>query len=113
MEAPSAQRAGLTAKGGVLSVPTYSVVRVKVAQIQDHCPFYKEGDTFLIKQQCFDPSWATPRQFCIHSLKDLYDAYMEVRRGPIGGQRTVGCMDHGKTQFHLERLDDEEGTGWN
>ncbi|MBI3946729.1 MAG: hypothetical protein HY321_12470 [Armatimonadetes bacterium] len=94
-------------------MPAYSVVRIKVSELRGHCPFYKQGDTFLIKQQCLDPSQATPDQFCFHSLKDLYDAYMEVRRGPIGGMRTIGCMDHAKARFQLERMADEEGPGWN
>ena len=78
-----------------------SVVKVTVAQITDQCPFYREGDTFLIRQQCFDPALATPRQFCMHSLKDIYDTYMQVRRGPIGGKERKGCRDKGKALFVL------------
>ncbi len=89
-----------------------SVVKVTVTRITDHCPFYKEGDSFLIRQQCFDPACATPRQFCLHSLKDLYETWREVRRGPVGGKASVGCMDKGKAQFELERLDDADLPGW-
>jgi hypothetical protein len=46
-------------------------------------------------------------------LKDLYDTYLQVRRGPVGSTGRVGCMDHGKTQFEIERLPDEGGAGWN
>ena len=91
----------------------FSVVKITVTQITDHCPFYKPGDTFFIKQQCFDPALATPRQFCIHTLHDLYPVYMQVRKGPVGGKATQGCLDEGKAQFEIERLADEEGKGWN
>ena len=91
----------------------YSVVKVTVVKITDHCPFYKQGDTFYIRQQCFDPTVATPRQFCIHSLKDIYDTYMQVRKGPVGGKARRGCIDADKALFEMERLADEEGKGWN
>ncbi len=90
----------------------YSVVKVTVSSITDHCPFYTVGDTFHIKQQCLDPALATPTQFCFHSLTDIYPAYCEVRAGPVGNSTSVGCMDQGKATFELERLADEEGTGW-
>ena len=90
----------------------YSVVKVTVTGITDHCPFYKAGDTFYIKQQCLDPTLASPKQFCFHSLTDIYDTYRQVRGGPVGNTKSVGCMDHGKAMFELERLSDEEGPGW-
>lgn len=90
----------------------HSVVKVTVAQITDHCPFYKVGDTFLIRQQCFDPAAATPKQFCMHSLNDIYATYMQVRGGAIGGKATIGCMDKGKVLFEIERIADEDGPGW-
>lgn len=91
----------------------YTVVKVSVLSITDHCPFYKVGDTFVIQQQCFDPARATPQQFCFHALTDIYPTYRAVRRGPVGNHQTVGCMDGGKVMFQLERLPDEEGVGWN
>jgi len=91
----------------------YSVVRVTVKTIREHCPFYKPGDTFFIRQQCFDPSMATPRQFCMHSLTDIYETYMQVRGGEVGNKKTVGCCDDGIAQFEIERMPDEEGPGWN
>ena len=91
----------------------YSVVRIAVAEVREHCPFYKAGDTFYVRQQCFDPATATPKQFCMHSLNDIYEAYMKVRRGPVGNKETVGCTDKGIVQFVVERLPDEEGPGWN
>ena len=91
----------------------YSVVRVTVKETREYCPFYKKGDVFYIRQQCFDPKTATPKQFCMHSLKDVYATYMKVRKGPVGNMATVGCMDEGIAQFEVERLADEEGPGWN
>jgi uncharacterized repeat protein (TIGR04076 family) len=91
----------------------YTVVRVTVRETRQYCPFYEPGDTFFLRQQCFDPRAATPAQFCMHSLHDLYQTYMQVRRGPVGGKATVGCSDEGIAQFELERLPDEAGPGWN
>lgn len=91
----------------------YSVVKVTVLSIATHCPFYKAGDTWVIKQQCFDPSLGTPRQYCIHSFIDMYATYKQVRYGPVGGKARAGCCDKGIAQFELERLPDEEGPGWN
>ena len=91
----------------------YSVVRIKVTDTREYCPFYKVGDTFYFRQQCFDPTTATPSQFCIHSLRDIYDAYTKVRESPVQSRRAVGCMDNGIVQFEIVRLPDEEGSGWN
>jgi len=91
----------------------YSVVRVTVKETREYCPFYEEGDVFYIRQQCFDPKTATPKQFCMHSFRDVYETYMKVRKGPVGNKATVGCMDEGIAQFEVERLADEEGPGWN
>jgi len=91
----------------------YSVVRVTVTEAREYCPFYKPGDTFFVWQQCFDPATATPQQFCMHSLHDIYEAYMEVRKGPVGTRKIVGCRDHDIVQFEIERLANEEGPGWN
>ena len=91
----------------------YSVVRVTVIETHEYCPFYQQGDTFLIRQQCFDPSAATPKQFCMHSLNDIYETYMRMRGEPVGSKRIVDCCDDGIAQFELERLPDQEGPGWN
>jgi uncharacterized repeat protein (TIGR04076 family) len=91
----------------------YSVVKVTVTETREYCPFYKPGDTFYIRQQCFDPETATPAQFCMHSLNDIYQTYMDVRKGPVGGKAVLGCMDKGIAQFEVERVPDEEGDGWN
>ena len=91
----------------------YSVVRVTVKETREYCPFYKVGDTFLVRQQCFEPASATPKEFCMHSLKDIYEPYMEVRKGPVQDKKIVGCSDEGIVQFEIERLPDEEGPGWN
>ena len=91
----------------------YSVVRVTVRETRKYCPFYGPGDTFFIRQQCFDQSTATPKQFCMHSLNDIYEIYYQVREGPVGDKKTIGCCDKGITKFEIERLADEEGPGWN
>ena len=91
----------------------YSVVRVTVTETREYCPFYTPGDTFTIRQQCFDPVAATPNQFCMHSLNDIYETYMEVRRGPVGNRKALGCVDKGIARFEVERLPDEDGPGWN
>jgi len=91
----------------------YSVVRVTVKETREYCPFYKPGDTFFIRQQCFDPATAKPKQFCIHSLNDIYETYMKVRKGPVGNKKIVGCIDKGIAQFEIQRLPDEKGPGWN
>ena len=91
----------------------YSVVRITVKDTREYCPFYRPGDTFLVRQQCFEPATATPKQFCMHSLNDIYETYMEVREGPVQNKRIVGCADKGIAQFEIERLPDEEGPGWN
>ena len=91
----------------------YSVVRITVKETREYCPFYKEGDTFFVRQQCFDPTTATPKQFCMHSFSDIYGTCMKVRKNPVQNKKTVGCMDKGIVQFEIERLPDEEGSGWN
>lgn len=91
----------------------YSVVKVTVVSIATHCPFYKSGDTFFIKQQCLDPALATPKQFCFHTFTDMYKIWGQVRRGPVGNKKRVGCMDKEIATFELERLPDEEDKGWN
>ncbi len=91
----------------------HSVVRVTVVETREYCPFYKPGDTFLVRQQCFDPAAATPRQFCMHSLNDIYETYMLVRVAPVGSKQVVGCCDDEIARFEIERLPDEEGPGWN
>lgn len=91
----------------------YEVVRITVKETREYCPFYELGDTFFIRQQCFEPATAAPKQFCIHSLNDIYETYMKVRKGPVGNKKIAGCFDKGIVQFEIERLPDEEGPGWN
>ncbi len=91
----------------------YSVVKVKVKKLKKYCPFYKEGDTFIIKQQCFDPQNGTPEQYCMHSLYVIYPVYMQLRKEKEGARRICYCPDDDIAEFELERLPDEEGKGWN
>ena len=90
----------------------YSVVKITVVGLREECPFYKLGDTIVLRQQCFSPAHATPKQFCTHTLHDLYPIYMELRKAPVGTKKKGGCMDNGIVEFELERLPDEEGPGW-
>ena len=100
-------------KGAIRRPNMYSVVRVTVKETREYCPFYRPGETFFIRQQCFDPVTATPKQFCMHSLNDIYETYMKVRKAPVGNKKIVGCIDKGIAQFEIERLPDDEGPGWN
>ena len=79
----------------------YSVVRITVKETRGYCPFYKSGDMFFVRQQCFEPTTATPNQFCMHSLNDIYGTYMKVRKGPLQNKKIVGCMDKGIVQFEI------------
>jgi len=90
----------------------YSVVKISVVGLKKECPFYKFGDTMIIRQQCFSPHHATPSEFCMHSLYDLYPIYMELRKAPPGTKQRKSCPDEGIIEFELERLPDEDGTGW-
>ncbi|MCM8816196.1 MAG: TIGR04076 family protein [Candidatus Omnitrophica bacterium] len=91
----------------------YSVVRITVKKLKKYCPFYKEGDTFTIKQQCFDPKNGTPEQYCMHSIYSIYPVYMELRKQQPGTKKTCWCPDDNIVEFELERLEDEQGRGWN
>lgn len=91
----------------------YSVVKITVKETKKYCPFYKVGDWFIIKQQCFDTKNGTPQQYCMHSLHSIYPVYMELRKQPSGTKRVCYCPDDNIVKFEIERLDDEEGTGWN
>jgi len=62
-----------------------------VKETREYCPFYKAGDTFFIRQQCLDPATATPKQFCMHSLNDIYETSMNVRKGPVQNKATWVC----------------------
>lgn len=91
----------------------YSVVKITITGLKKYCPFYKEGDTFIIKQQCFDPLNGTPKQYCMHSLHSIYPVYMQLRKEKPGTKKTCWCPDDNIVTFELERLEDEEGKGWN
>ena len=88
----------------------YPVVRITMKETRAYCPFYKLGDIFFIRQQCFDPTTAMPKQFCMHSLNDIYETYRKVRKGPVGNKKIEGCHDKGIVQFDIQRLLSEEGS---
>lgn len=91
----------------------YSVVKVTVKKLKKSCPFYKEGDSFILKQQCFDLKNGTPEQYCMHSLYSIYPIYMELRKEKTGAKKICWCPDDNIVEFELERLEDEQGRGWN
>ncbi len=90
----------------------YSVVKITIINTKKYCPFYKKGDSFIIKQQCFDPGNGTCFQYCMHSLHSIYPVYMELRKEPPGTKKLCYCPDDDIVCFELERLKDEEGKGW-
>ena len=91
----------------------YSIVKVTITGLKKYCPFYNIGDSFIIKQQCFAPDNGTPQQYCMHSLQSIYPVYMELRKQKPGTKKVSFCPDDNIVTFELERLEDEEGRGWN
>ncbi|MCM8764451.1 MAG: TIGR04076 family protein [Candidatus Omnitrophica bacterium] len=91
----------------------YSVVKVTVKNLKKYCPFYKKGDFFIIKQQCFDSENGTVKQYCMHSLHSIYPVYMDLRKQSSGTKKICHCPDDDIVEFELQRLEDEEGRGWN
>jgi len=47
------------------------------------------------------------RNFCYHTLTDLYAVYGRVRKGPVGGKEAMDCRDQAMVGFEIERLADE------
>ena len=67
------------------------------------CPHYKVGDKLVFKNQVFDPANCTPRVFCVHSINDIYDEMMRLRKqGLVGKTARVECMDKGICKFELK-----------
>jgi len=86
----------------------HSVVRFTVSRADPKCPVFKAGDTFYVRQHVLDTEVSAIRNFCYHSLSDLYEVYRTVRRGPIGNKKTMDCRDKAMVQFEVERLADED-----
>ena len=78
-------------------------VVVTVLGVKGHCPHYRPGDRILFKNQEFDPSCSTVDVFCVHSINDVYDEMMRLRReGVVGATATVPCADKGICTFQIE-----------
>ena len=78
-------------------------VEVTVLDVRDgNCPHYKPGDRLVFKNQVFDPSWSTVNVFCVHSINDVYDEMMRLRReGEAGKTARVACVDNGICTFEI------------
>lgn len=86
---------------------THSVVKFTVLGSADPCPAFHPGDVFYVHQHMLDTEVSSVRNFCYHTLFDLYDVYKRVRKGPIGGKEVFACRDKQMVQFEVERMPDE------
>ena len=86
----------------------HSVVRFTVIRAAEACPVFKAGDVFVVRQHVLDTEVSTIRNFCFHSLSDLYSVYKRVRSKAIGSKETMDCRDKAMVQFEAERLADED-----
>ena len=79
-------------------------VDVTVADVSGgECPHYKVGDKLVFKNQAFDPKWSTVDVFCVHSINDIYDEMMRLRReAKVGSTARVPCMDKGICTFEIK-----------
>ena len=86
---------------------THSVVRFTVLRASPKCPSFRKGDVFYVRQHMLDTDVSAIRNFCYHTLSDLYAVYGRVRKGPVGGKELMDCRDKAMVQFEVERLPDE------
>jgi len=78
-------------------------VEVTVVDVNGDCPHYKVGDTLVFKNQVFDPRWSTVDVFCVHSINDIYDEMMRLRRErEVGNSVRVSCMDNSIVTFEIK-----------
>jgi hypothetical protein len=78
-------------------------VEVTVLDVNGECPHYKRGDKLVFKNQVFDPKWSTVDVFCVHSINDIYDEMIRLRReGKAGRSVRVPCMDNGIVTFEVK-----------
>lgn len=84
-----------------------STLRIEVHKVKGHCPVYKKGDTFLIKDSyklSFDlPKRSkrsqrlkrTKRFICMHSLASIMPYYVALSRGispkSLGLSKAIEC----------------------
>jgi hypothetical protein len=90
-----------------LACTTHSVVRFRVTRASPRCPVFRKGDEFFVRQHVLDTEVSTVRNFCYHSLTDLYAVYARVRQLPVGGKEGLDCRDKAMVHFEVERLPDE------
>jgi uncharacterized repeat protein (TIGR04076 family) len=88
-------------------VTTHSVVRFTVLRASPKCPSFRKGDVFYVRQHMLDTDVSAIRNFCYHTLSDLYAVYGRVRKGPVGGKEVMDCRDKAMVRFEVERLADE------
>ena len=78
-------------------------VEVTVVDVNGPCPHYKVGDKLVFKNQVFDPGWSTVDVFCVHSINDIYDEMMRLRRErEVGKSVRVPCMDNSIVTFEIK-----------
>ena len=84
-------------------------VEVTVLSVRDgNCPHYKPGDTLVFKNQVFDPAWSSVDVFCVHSINDVYDEVMRLRReATVGATAQVECKDNGIVKFEVKLIVNE------
>ncbi|GEM_PF-569893 len=88
-------------------VTTHSVVRFTVLRASPKCPSFRKGDVFYVRQHMLDTDVSAVRNFCYHTLSDLYAVYGRVRQSPVGGKEAMDCRDKAMVRFEVERLADE------
>jgi hypothetical protein len=86
---------------------THSVIRFTVRAANPRCPSFRAGDVFYVRQHMLDTDVSAIRNFCYHTLSDLYAVYGRVRKGPVGGKEIMDCRDKAMVQFEVDRLPDE------
>jgi hypothetical protein len=88
----------------------HSVVRLTVQRAAKKCPVFRAGDVFYVRQHVLDTEVSSVRNFCYHTLSDLYPVYCRVRKGKMGGSEIFQCRDKKMVKFLVERLPGEEAT---
>ena len=89
----------------------HSVVRFTVLRAAPRCPVFHPGDVFYVRQHVLDTEISVAKNFCYHTLFDLYKVYKRIRQGPVGGKETFACRDEQMVAFEVERLPDENPKG--
>jgi hypothetical protein len=91
-------------------VTQHSVVRFTVLRAAPRCPVFHPGDLFFVRQHVLDTETSISKNFCYHTIFDLYEVYGRVRQGPVGGKEVFKCRDKEMVTFEVERMPDEEAS---